>query len=145
MKMSIPFKSIFSFSKSAFKYRQLSQLKWWRVSMLSPTSPSLVYMTTTTNTKFPLMVELIDGKDFLVSAIPEGKDDFASYVEVLVSPNDSVLYDFFIQRVGILNISGTNEEIPDVGEKYDDTIYSLFVDREIHDQVLKGQNIAHKE
>ena len=122
-----------------------SRLLWQHTFPLRITSPSLLYMTTPTNTKFPLMVELVDGKDFLVSAIPEGKDDFASYVEVLVSPSDSVLYEFFIQRIGILNISGTNEEIPDVGEKYDDTIYSLFVDREIHDQVLKGPNIAHKE
>lgn len=118
---------------------------WKHTFPLRTISPSLLYMTTPTNTKFPLMVELVDGKDFLVSAIPEGKDDFASYVEVLVSPNDATLYDFFIQKVGILNISGTNEEIPDVGEKYDATIYSLFVDREIHDQVLKGPNIAHKE
>lgn len=118
-------------------------LRHHKITTTPRKSTHLLYMTTPTNTKFPLMVELIDGKDFLVSAIPEGKDDFASYVEVLVSPNDAVLYEFFIQRVGILNISGTNEEIPDVGEKYDDTIYSLFVDREIHDQVLKGPNIAH--
>lgn len=100
---------------------------------------------TSTPTKLPLMVELIDGKDFLVSAIPEGKDDFASYVEVLVSSTDAELYEFLIQKVGILNISGTNQELPDVGEKYDDTIYSLFVDREIHEQILRGENIAHKE
>ena len=138
--MSINIKKLYT--KELYKYRCLM----WRCNgNVHDINTRLLYMTTTTNTKFPLMVELIDGKDFLVSAIPEGKDDFASYVEVLVSSADSALYEFFIQRVGILNISGTNEEIQDVGEKYDDTIYSLFVDREIHDQVLKGPNIAHKE
>lgn len=124
--------------------RPMQVRKYWHLLAAYWPKTVLVGMVDTSSTnKFPLMVELVNGKDFLVSAIPEGKDDFASYVEVLVSDKDADLYDFFIQKVGILNISGTNEEIPGVGEKYDDTIFSLFVDKIIHDKIVTGRNIAH--
>lgn len=88
---------------------------------------------------FPLMVEITDAK-FLVSAMPEGKDDFASYVEVLVSEEDGELYNYLLNKVGALNIAGINQEIASIGEKYDDTIFALYADEKIHQQIITGSS-----
>lgn len=106
---------------------------------------SLLRMVEATTTLNPLMIEVTKDTDFLVSALPEGKEDFSSYVEVLVTPKDEVIYDYLIKQVGTLNIVGIGQELKNVGEKYDDAIYCLYVPKEIHTAVVNGENIAHIE
>jgi hypothetical protein len=97
----------------------------------------------TTFPKYPLMVEVTNDNKFLVSALPEGTNEFSSYIEVLVTEKDTNLYDYFTVSVGALNMAGEGVVITAYGEKYTHNTYCLYSTKEIHEAILNGENIAH--
>ena len=103
----------------------------------------VLYLETETFPRYPLMVEITSDNNFLVSALPEGTNEFSSYVEVLITEKDADLYDYFTVNVGTLNMAGEGVVLVNCGEKYTSNTYCLYSTKEIHGAILGGKNIAH--
>jgi hypothetical protein len=104
---------------------------------------TFLFLETETFPRHPLMVEITSDNNFLVSALPEGTNEFSSYVEVLITEKDADLYDYFTVNVGTLNMAGEGVVLVNCGEKYTPNTYCLYSTEKIHGAILGGKNIAH--
>lgn len=86
---------------------------------------------------YPCVVEFIpDSEDFQVSILRQNNADINSYVESRVRASDS-MFNALKQKVSILSVSGDNEPIEGIGIRYADTFFTVLLNKDEHDQLLK--------
>ena len=86
---------------------------------------------------YPCVVEFIpDSEDFQVSILRQNNADINSYVESRIRSTDPI-YNSLKQKVSILSVSGDNEDIEGIGIRYTDTFFTVLLNKDEHDEILK--------
>lgn len=86
---------------------------------------------------YPCVVEFIpDSEDFQVSILRQNNADINSYVESRVRASDP-MFNTLKQKVSILSVSGDNEEIQGIGIRYTGAFFTVLLNKDEHDQLLK--------
>jgi hypothetical protein len=123
--------------------------KIWDTRKSKKIPPDLVLMANIAlSHTYHAMADIKEVPDsIVVSIIRDTSGSSDSYVEVLISKEDTKLYDYFFEKIAILQIAGPEQVVKGIGETYSKELLELgtfYIDitPEVHSEILHGVDAA---